>query len=65
MDQAIAPDEARDAWMNDPEVAALRDHLEAHNGIKGLDILMPGDTKHAVDLFRRDGFVVIANVVVT
>jgi hypothetical protein len=48
--------------MNDPEVAALRDHLEAHNGIKGLDILMPGDTKHAVDLFRRDGFVVIANV---
>jgi hypothetical protein len=62
VDQAIAPDEARDAWMNDPEVAALRDHLEAHNGIKGLDILMPGDTKHAVDLFRRDGFVVIANV---
>ncbi|WP_397420741.1 phytanoyl-CoA dioxygenase family protein [Phenylobacterium sp.] len=62
MDQAIAPDEAREAWMNDPEVAALRDHLEAHNGIKGLDILMPGDTKHAVDLFRRDGFVVIANV---
>jgi hypothetical protein len=62
VDQAIAPDEAREAWMNDPEVAALRDHLEAHNGIKGLDILMPGDTKHAVDLFRRDGFVVIANV---
>ena len=55
-----------DAWthkaMDTPEILALRAHLEAHNGIKGLDILEPGDTEHAVNLFRRDGFVVIANV---
>ena len=44
----------------DPE--AFRAYLEANNGIRGLDILQPGDTRHAVDLFRRDGFVVIANV---
>lgn len=53
---------ARDAWKSDPEVQALRAHLEAHNGIRGLDILEPGDAPHAVELFRRDGFVVIANV---
>ena len=54
------------AWthkpMDTPEIIAQRAYLEAQNGIKGLDILQPGDTKHAVDLFRRDGFVVIANV---
>lgn len=58
----MVPASARDSWMDDPEVTALRAHLEAHNGIKGLEILTPGDTKHAVGLFRRDGFVVIANV---
>ena len=47
---------------SDPNVAALRTHLEANNGIKGLDILQPGETEHAVKLFRRDGFVIIANV---
>lgn len=55
-----------DAWthreMDTPEILALRSYLEANNGIKGLDILEPGDTEHAVNLFRRDGFVVIANV---
>ena len=51
-----------DRSLNTPEVAALRAHLEANNGIKGLDILQPGDTAHAVELFRRDGFVVVANV---
>jgi hypothetical protein len=50
------------AWADTAEVAALRAHLEAHNGIRGLDILDPGDTAHAVELFRRDGFVVMANV---
>ncbi len=48
--------------LDTPEVLAQRAYLEAHNGIKGLDILEPKDLKHAVDLFRRDGFVVIANV---
>jgi hypothetical protein len=54
-----APDEA---WADTAEVAALRAHLEANNGIRGLDILEPRDTAHAVELFRRDGFVVMANV---
>lgn len=42
--------------------AALRDYLAANNGIRGLEILEPRDTRHAVELFRRDGFVVIADV---
>ena len=62
MDQAMAADGVNSEWLDDPQVIALRAHLEANNGIKGLDILQPGETKHAVDLFRRDGFVVIANV---
>lgn len=45
-----------------PEIATLRAYLEAHTGIKGLSILEPRDLKHAVELFRRDGFVVIADV---
>jgi len=47
--------------MEPAEIDALRAHLEANNGIKGLDILQPCDIKAAVELFRRDGFVVIAN----
>ena len=62
MHRASEPASASDAWMKDPEVVAQRAYLEANNGIKGLDILEPGDTRHAVELFRRDGFVVIANV---
>jgi ectoine hydroxylase-related dioxygenase (phytanoyl-CoA dioxygenase family) len=44
------------------EIAALRARLEAENGIKGLEILQPKDLRRAVELFRRDGFVVIADV---
>ena len=47
---------------DDPGVQALRSHLLQHNGIKGLDILSPKDTERAVALFRRDGFVVMADV---
>ena len=53
---------AADAWMDDPQVLALRADLEAHNGIRGLEVLEPADAHHAVELFRRDGFVVIADV---
>lgn len=45
-----------------PDVQALRDYLEAHNGIRGLEVLSRDDASHAVELFRRDGFVVIADV---
>jgi ectoine hydroxylase-related dioxygenase (phytanoyl-CoA dioxygenase family) len=53
---------ATQGWAHRPEVAALRAHLEANNGLRGLEILAPGDARHAVELFRRDGFVVIADV---
>ncbi|CAN5475471.1 hypothetical protein BH10PSE5_BH10PSE5_29580 [soil metagenome] len=62
MNKPMQPDAWTHRQMDTPEVLALRDYLEANNGIKGLDILEPGDTEHAVNLFRRDGFVVIANV---
>lgn len=51
----------RTASPASPDVADLRAHLEANNGIKGLEILEPNEIEHAVRLFRRDGFVVIAN----
>lgn len=58
-----APQETHKRGSTDyPDVIALRTHLEANNGIKGLDILRRGDVKRAVELFRRDGFVVIADV---
>jgi len=40
-------------------VDALRDHLAAHNGIVGLEVLQPHEVERAVRLFRRDGFVVV------
>ena len=45
-----------------PQVLALREHLSANNGIKGLEILKPADVARAVTLFRRDGFVVVGDV---
>lgn len=52
----------RDRSRDDPEVVALREHLASHNGIRGLDIVEPGDLERIVRLFRRDGFVVVADV---
>lgn len=54
-------DESRDH----PDVIALKEKLEFNNGIKGLEILNLKDLDHAVSLFRRDGFVVIADVLNT
>ncbi len=50
------------AQTETPDVDALRARLEANNGLKGLDIVEPGDIARAVKIFRRDGFVVIADV---
>ncbi|OYU51602.1 MAG: hypothetical protein CFE27_10860 [Alphaproteobacteria bacterium PA1] len=44
------------------ETVALRTHLEANNGIKGLELLQPHEVDRAVKLFQRDGFVVVTNV---
>lgn len=46
------------AW-DDPDVVALRDHLNAHNGIPGLEVLEPGEVERAATIFHRDGFVVV------
>ena len=51
-----------DADPADERVTRLRAHLAEHNGMPGLEILEPGDLEHAVRLFHRDGFVVIAGV---
>ncbi len=48
-----------DRAKDDPEVMALRDHLVANNGIRGLEILEPGEIERAVKIFERDGFVVV------
>ncbi len=45
-----------------PAVIKLRERLEDQNGVKGLEILEPDAVEHAVKLFRRDGFVVIGDV---
>ena len=45
--------------IDDPQVQALRRHLEANNGIRGLEICSPDEVERATRIFRRDGFVVV------
>ncbi|MGH1490015.1 MAG: phytanoyl-CoA dioxygenase family protein [Acidimicrobiales bacterium] len=45
-----------------PEIVELRDHLVANNGIRGLEVFEPHEIEHIVRVFRRDGFVVVDNV---
>ena len=52
----------RDRPKTDPEVIALREHLEANNGIKGLEILEADEVEKALRLFHRDGFVVVGDI---
>ncbi len=47
---------------NDPDVLALRRHLEASNGIQSLEVFTMADRERAEQRFRRDGFVVIEGV---
>ena len=51
-----------DIPSTDPEVVKLRRHLEENSGIRGQEILQPADIERAVELFRRDGLVVVENV---
>lgn len=44
---------------DDPGVSELREHLRQNNGIKGLELVSPKDTKRAAELFHRDGFVAV------
>lgn len=48
-----------DKKANERDIDKLREHLAVHNGLKGIDVVAPDDVEHAVELFHRDGFVVI------
>ena len=47
---------------DDPGVEALREHLQEHNGIRGLEICDPSEVERAARIFRRDGFVVVRDL---
>lgn len=51
-----------DKPKDDPEIVALRQYLEANNGIKGLEMVTADNVKRAVQLFQQDGFVVVDKV---
>ena len=45
-----------------PEVQRLREALRECNGIRGLEICAPNEVERAVRIFRRDGFVVVRDL---
>ncbi len=45
-----------------PEVQALRAHLQANNGIRDLEICGPDEVRRATAIYRRDGFVVVRDL---
>jgi ectoine hydroxylase-related dioxygenase (phytanoyl-CoA dioxygenase family) len=51
-----------DTPKDDPRVVTLQKYLTANNGIKGLEILKPDDVQRAVELFHRDGFVAVSDI---
>ncbi len=56
---------ARDHSTDNPNSAAteeLRAYLLANNGLQDLQIVEPNDVETAIRLFRRDGFVVVDNI---
>ncbi|MEL7156844.1 MAG: phytanoyl-CoA dioxygenase family protein [Actinomycetota bacterium] len=52
----------RDVRPDDPAIESQRQHLANHNGLRGLEIFEPGQIDDIVRVFRRDGFVVVADV---
>jgi hypothetical protein len=47
---------------DDPEVVRLREHLRAHNGVQGVEILEPHELDRAASMFFRDGYVVVRDL---
>ena len=45
-----------------PDVERLRMHLKRNNGIQGIEICGPAEVERAVRIFRRDGFVVVRDL---
>ncbi|MDP5218905.1 phytanoyl-CoA dioxygenase family protein [Ruegeria sp. 2205SS24-7] len=61
----VSGDPSCAAWTrayDDPGVVGLREHLRQNNGIKGLELVSPGEVKRATELFHRDGFVAVRDV---
>ena len=56
------PDAPATRRYDDPGVVALREHLQAHNGIDGLEICAPDEVYRIARIFRRDGFVVVRDL---
>ncbi len=51
----------KDIPSDDPEIIAMREYLAANNGIKGLEIHRADNLEKLVDVFRRDGFVLVGD----
>jgi hypothetical protein len=47
---------------DDPDVQRLREHLRAHNGLPGVEIVAPHEVERAARIFARDGFVVVRDL---
>lgn len=56
------PRAPRQRIFDDADVVALRNHLAANNGIRNLEMCEPHEIERAVRLFRRDGFVVVRDL---
>jgi len=59
---AADPRAPRRRVYDDPDVAALREHLRADNGLRGLEIVEPDEIERAKRIFFRDGFVVVRDL---
>jgi hypothetical protein len=63
----VAGDPSCATWErspDDPGVRALREELRKHNGISDLEVLEPHEVERAVEVFHRDGFVVVRDALV-
>ena len=61
----VAGDPSCTGWTrrrDDPGVEQLRETLQQNNGIPELETVAPSDVDRAVELFYRDGFVVVTDV---
>ena len=47
---------------DDPKMVEQRHYLAANNGIRGIETFQPNEIESIVRVFRRDGFVVVADV---
>jgi len=47
---------------DDPEVCRLREYLGERNGLRGVEICAPDEVERAARIFRRDGFVVVRDL---